>query len=139
MHVSSLAALVKTKDLHDALEAAEKQMRDGQYNAALEKYDAARRISPRNPLINLGRANAELGTGLYIRAIFDLRRAFTVDPALAIAQYDLKSMLGPRLPAIETELQALEKTDTRTATPELLLAYLAYNTGRPADAARLSG
>ena len=111
-------------------------MRDGKFTAALDKYDDAERVVPNNPLVNLGRANAELGASYYARADQHLRDLFTNHPELLVAQYDLTAMLGEqRLQTLVRDLKEISKKDQREPRPLFLLSYIAYNTGHENDAA----
>jgi tetratricopeptide (TPR) repeat protein len=110
-------------------------MRQDKFASATEKYDAAIQLTNNNnPLLLLGRANAELGSELYGRAEADLRRSVAADSALMMGRYDLNKMMDPkRLDAVRDDLQTLAK-DSKSVRPSLLLAYLEYNTGNDADA-----
>jgi predicted Zn-dependent protease len=95
----------------------------------------ARGVAPNNPLIWLGRAHAHIGAATYRNAEADLRQAFTRDPALLHAQYDLKTFLGQdHLQAVITDLKDISKREPNFATPAFLLAYISYNTGNEAQA-----
>jgi len=119
------------------LAQAEDLMRQGKFQSAIDRYDVALQIAPNNPLVSLGRANAELGAGAYRLASADLHRVFTSDHATLMAQYDLKGWFpADRLEAITKELQDLSSRDPKDQMPEFLLAYIAYNIGDPDAAAR---
>ncbi len=128
--VSSLGMGVDSKALKGQLDKAEKQMQAGKFTSAVDTYDAAEQVSPNNPLVLLGRANAELGSGYYRRAEQHLRDAYAQDQALLMGQYDLKSMIGTdRLNLLVKELRDQVKSDPDQAGPVFLLAYIDYNTG----------
>jgi tetratricopeptide (TPR) repeat protein len=136
MKVTSLATGVRAKGLHDMLAQAEDLMRQGKFQSAIERYDIALQIAPNNPLVALGRADAELGAGAYRLAGADLHRVFSSDHATLVAQYDLKSWFPPeRLAAIRSELEKLSGQDPKDEMPEFLLAYIAYNLDERAEAA----
>jgi hypothetical protein len=133
---TSLSEGMKSKQLAEVLQGAEQMMRDGKFTAALDKYDDAERVVPNNPLVNLGRANAELGASYYARADQHLRDLFTNHPELLVAQYDLTAMLGEqRLQTLVRDLKEISKKDQREPRPLFLLSYIAYNTGHENDAA----
>ena len=137
MKVTSLATGVRAKGLHDMLASAEDLMKQGKFQSAIDRYDIALQIAPNNPLVSLGRANAELGAGADRLATADLHRVFSSDHATLMAQYDIKSWFPPeRLSAIQKELEDLSSRDPKDEMPEFLLTYIAYNTGNPDDAAR---
>jgi len=135
LKITSLASGVKAEGLRNLLARAEVLMKDGKFMSALDQYDAAELVSPGNNLVRLGKANAELGAGLYQRAATDLRSALGFDPVLTLAQFDLKAMMGTeRLETIVRDLKAIAQKEETDPTPVLLLAYLAYNTGNESQA-----
>jgi hypothetical protein len=123
------------KQLGEMMKSAEQLMRDGKFTAALDKYDDAERVVPNNPLVNLGRAHAELGASYYARAESHLRDLFSGHPELLVAQYDLTGMLGEqRLQTLVRDLKEIAKKDQKEPRPLFLLSYIAYNTGREGEA-----
>jgi tetratricopeptide (TPR) repeat protein len=133
--VPSLAQGVTAQGLHSVLQNAEALMKDGKFTSALEQYDQAEQIAPNNPLIKLGRANAELGASYYARAESHLRDALAKNPELLQGQYDLMAMLGEqRLQVLVTDLKEVAKKDEHEPRPVFLLAYIYYNIGDPARA-----
>jgi hypothetical protein len=130
LQVHSLAQGVQAKGLADLLKEAEADMKAGKYNSALEQYELADQVAPNNPLILLGRANAELGQSYYTRAAQHLHEAFMKDQALLMGQYDLRDWLGQdRLEFLSKDLREIANRETKEARPLFLLAYIAYNTG----------
>lgn len=133
--VQSLASGVKAKGLSELLTNAEDLMKQGKFTSALEQYDQAERVASNNPLIRLGRANAELGASYYARAEAHLREAFTANPELLVGQYDLTALLGEnRVGVLVKDLKEIANKDQREARPVFLLAYIAYNTGHEQQA-----
>ena len=133
--IGSIAEGVEAKGLHDVLASAEGLMRQQKFTEALQKYDLAQRVAPNNPLIAMGRANAELGASFYRRAETNLRDAVSRAPELAVAQFDLRALIGDdRLQVLVGDLKDLAAKDPKDARPPLLLAYIAYNTGNEAQA-----
>jgi cytochrome c-type biogenesis protein CcmH/NrfG len=136
MQFHSLAEGVQAKGLADLLKEAEDQMKAGHYNSALEQYELAEQVAPNNPLILLGRANAELGQSYYTRSDTHLRQAFSGDHALLMGQYDLNALLGQdRLQFLVQDLKAIAKSEPKESRPLFLLAYIAYNTNNERKAA----
>lgn len=128
--VKSLADGVRAEGLRNTLLKAEALMKDGKYTSALDQYELAERAAPNNPMLRLGRANAELGAAYYALALKHLAEAFSQEPALLMGQYDLKSMLGEdRLNYVVRDLKETAKNEPTVATPLVLLAYISYNTG----------
>ncbi|HEY7120475.1 MAG TPA: hypothetical protein VH475_28080 [Tepidisphaeraceae bacterium] len=133
--IGSLAVGVRGEGLGNVLKKAETLMKEGKFASALDQYDAAEAVTPNNPLIWLGRANAELGAGYYGRAEGHLKEAFTADQALLMGQYDLTSMIGQdNLTKSVADLKDLANKNPNQATHLFLLAYIAYNTGHEPQA-----
>lgn len=134
--IKSLATGIKAKSLADVLTNAETLMKEGKFAEALDQYDLAERAAPNNALITLGRANAELGASSYRSAETNLRAAISSEPALLLAKYDLKGMIGAeRLAILTKDLRDLAANEPRESTANFLLAYIHYNTGNEAEAA----
>jgi tetratricopeptide (TPR) repeat protein len=128
--VGTLSEGVKVEGLANLMKKAETLMKDGRFVSALDQYEAAEAVQPNNPLIWLGKANAELGAGLFARADAHLRQAFGTDKALLLGQYDLRGMLGEqRLEKLVADLKDLTVKDQKGTTPVWLLAYISYNSG----------
>lgn len=135
LKVSSLATGIKSKGLRDMLASAEDLMAHGKYDSAVLRFSQAQRVAPNNPLTVLGRAHAELAGGYYARADEDLHLVFRSNPALLLAQFDLGSMLPKdRVDYLENDLKDIAERDPKAERPWFLLAYLAYNTNKPASA-----
>jgi tetratricopeptide (TPR) repeat protein len=130
MKIGALSEGVKAEGLANVMKKAEGLMKEGKFMSALDQYEAAEAVAPNNPLIWLGRANAELGAGLFARADAHLRQAFTADKALLMGQYDLRTAMGEqRLEKLVTDLKDLTNKDQKAVTPVWLLAYISYNSG----------
>lgn len=136
MKIDSLAQGVQGQALSDLLKEAEGLMRKESYSSALEKYDMADLVAPNSPLVQLGRANVELGRTYYARAETSLRQAFMQDQALLMGQYNLRSLLGDdRLAIIVKDLRSISEREATESRPVFLLAYIDYNTGNERRAA----
>lgn len=130
LKVTSLAQGIAAPGLRDLMVSAESLLKEGKFDSAIEKYDAAALVAVENPLITLGRAQAELAATYYRRAENDLRRAIGQEPALLKGEYDLKTFLGDeRLRYVVQDLKALAEREPKDTRSLLLLAYIAYNTG----------
>jgi len=135
LKIKSLAQGVVGEGLSNVLKKAESLMKEGKFASALDQYDAAEAVTPNNPLIWLGKANAELGAGFFKRAEAHLQQAYMTDKALMMGQYDLGAMLGEeRLTRLVTELKENYSKDKTQSMPLFLLAYIAYNTGHEPQA-----
>ena len=134
--VDSLASGISGKGLSELMTDAEAKMRDGKFAAAIDRYESAAQVAPNNPLIALGRANAELGAGYYSRAEAHLRQAFGGDHALLMGQYNLQKFMGEdRLRYLTKDLKDIANREKTESRPVFLLAYVAYNTGNERMAA----
>jgi len=132
--VQNLAGGIKAAGLASLMTKAESLMKEGKFASALDQFDAAEQVAPNNPMIWLGRANAELGAGFFMRADSHLRQAFTTDKSLLMGQYDLGAMLGEeRLTSLVKELKDIANKNQQPA-PLFLLGYVAYNTGHERQA-----
>ena len=124
------------KGLSEMLKKAEDLMKQGKFTTAIDQYAAAEQVAPNQPLIWIGRANAELGASYYGRAEVHLKQAFNRDNALLMAQYDLRQFLGEdRMASVIKDLKDMSSNNPQSATPVFLLAYIAYNTGNERRAA----
>jgi len=130
VQVKSLTGGVKVKEFSDILTNAENNMKQGKWITAIEDYDQARVAAPNNPLILIGRANANLGASYYTKADADLRNAFTTDESLLHGQYDLRTMMGDeRIEFVAKDLKEIAKKNPNQSRPYFLLAYVYYNIG----------
>lgn len=136
VQVASLAEGIKAEGLAKVMREAEALMKQGRYVSALEQYVVAEEVAPNNPFVWLGQSHAELGAGYYLRAAEHLRRAFAAEPALMMAQYDLRAMIGQeRLEALVRDLKETAKAQEENPGLVFLLSYLAYNTDNRQQAA----
>jgi tetratricopeptide (TPR) repeat protein len=134
--VKTMASGINGQGLKDLLTKAETLMREGKFTSAIDQYAAAEQVAPNQPLIWIGRANAELGASFYNRAEGHLKEAFRSDTALLMAQYDLQTFLGnDRLQSVIKDLKEIASADEKSPTPVFLLAYISYNTGNERRAA----
>jgi hypothetical protein len=132
VQVNSFAEGMKGKGLANLTKQAEDLVRDGKFNAALDKYDAAEQVAPNNPMVKMGRAIAELGGSYYARADLHLRDAYLRSPALMTAKFNLANLLGhDRVQSLVRDLRDLATKEKKDSRPVFLLAFIAYNTGSP--------
>jgi hypothetical protein len=130
VRIESFAQGIDAEGLRNLMNEAEALMQEGKWISALQKYEDAARVAPDERLIVVARAIAELGATYYAHAETDLRRAFTRDPNLLMAQYDLRELIGEdRLQFISDDLKEIANKEQQSARPLLLLAFIAYNTG----------
>jgi tetratricopeptide (TPR) repeat protein len=136
LNINNLAEGVKAKGLNELLTSAEQLAKQGKYSSAVAQYERAEQVAPNNPLIWIGRANAELGAGFFLRAEQNLRAAFRADPSLLVGKYDLKTFLGEeRVKELVKDLTETADDEPTQTRPLFLLAWVAYNTGEERKAA----
>jgi hypothetical protein len=136
VQVGSLSTGVKAKSLAEMLRHGEELIKDQQYDQAVSVFDSAASAVSNNPMILIGRAEAELGGSYYRQAEVDLRTAFRQDKTVLMGQYDLASTLGDkRLIYIVNELKQIAEDSPEGETPAFLLAFITYNMHREAEAA----
>ena len=138
--IGSIAAVNdnNTPGLTELLTKAESQMKAGQFANAVDTYNTASGLAPRTAIVDLGRANAELGGAFYVRAEQSLRRAYTVEKDLLKSHVDLRNFLGDdRLSAAQKDLGDLVQNKANDTSAAVLLAYVYYNTGNEPKAQAL--
>jgi hypothetical protein len=128
--ITSLTEGMKPGRVKDMLGAAEDQMRQGQYTGAFRMYDDVERIVPNNPLVTLGKANAELAGTYYARAEENIRKALEADNALLMAKFDMEKLIGKeRIAFLDKDLKGVVATEPKQSRAPFLLAYLKFHTG----------
>jgi hypothetical protein len=133
--ITSLATGVAAPGMAGLLKKAEDQMRDGKFSKASDLYDSAEQVAPNNPFAPLGRSFAELGSSYYVKADADLAKAVAEEPAILGGQYDLKGFLGEdKLKFVQNDLADVSANE-KAARPEVLLAFIAHNSGDDTAAA----
>ena len=133
--IRSLAAGVRADGLARLIRDGEKLMREGKFDSAMLRFDAAQQVAPNNSLVTMGRANAALGAGYYRKAEAWLRVAMENDPVLLMAQFDLTEFYGEaRLAAVVKDLKEAANAQTDDAGLAMLLAYTAYSAGNSEQA-----
>lgn len=110
------------------MQRGEALMANSRWFDAEERFSAALRLSPGDPMASIGRLHAQLGAGLYLSAGVNLDRIFRANPELIAARYD--SHLLPRrgrLQRIDNRLRLNIRHNTDHAiSSALLMAYLGY-------------
>lgn len=130
LRVDSLASQQGQEGLREVLAGAEKLVSEGRYGSAVDRYELAQRSAPNDPTIMVGRAHAELGSGVFARAFGTLNEAVRIEPAILQAQYDLRKSIGEkRLQVLVNDLKRLSVENEKAGMPVAMLAYIAYNTG----------
>jgi len=131
----SLSGTRKTL-FNEMMADAEKYMREGRFFDAESAYDRALSLRKNYPLALVGKAHAQMGAGLYRSADRTLRSLFLRHPELISARYTQPLLPdAERLDAIKRQLASLVQSEPSHRGAPLLLAYLAYQQGRPEDLA----
>lgn len=130
VRVASLAEAQSSQGLKQLLAGGEELLRQGRYASAADRFEAAGQFAPGDATVTVAKAHAELAAGFFARAEASLRGAFTADPAVLNAQYDLRKAVGDaRVDQLVADLKRIATQEKTSATPVLLLAYLAFNSG----------
>lgn len=129
MPIRSLAGARQTQ-ADQLLAQAEDLMRKGDYYRASETYNGVITAAPDNALAWLGRANALLAAGEYLRAYVALDRGISRFPQILQFDYDLPALIGNK-DILDVRRAELEKI--LAANPDhrlrFLLGYLEYYSG----------
>lgn len=109
---------------------AEDLLAKGRFFDAEEQFARALRARPGDPMAAVGRAHAEIGAGMYLSAVLNLRELFTGHPELINSRYAPEILpTSQRLEAVKADL--LTKLQGDTGLPReagLVLAYIGYQT-----------
>jgi len=100
----------------------------GRWFDAEERFGAALRLSPGDPMAAVGRLHAQIGAGLYLSAGVNLDRLFRSNPELIAARYD-ENLLPRRgrLDRIDNRLRLNTRRNSDLAiSSSLLMAYLGH-------------
>lgn len=102
---------------------------------AEERFTAALRARPGDPMAAAGRVHAQIGAGMLLSASVNLRNTFTAYPELIPATYpDELFPRGERLEGIRALLATrIEEGGSFAREASLLLAYVGWQSGRRAD------
>lgn len=116
--------------VNNELTKAEAQLEIGQFYDAANRFDAAHRLDPSNPLPLIGKGHALLAAGDYLSAATHLLRGLERFPELTRFALDLQTLVGGgevvdiRRADLLSRLQQREDPQLR-----FLLGYLEYYTG----------
>lgn len=106
-----------------------------QWFAAEERFAAALRVKPGDPIAAAGRVSAEIGAGMYRSASVNLRTLLQAYPEMIQTRLD-RSLFpsGARLERIRAQLRLRSELDTPLARDAgFLLAYVGSQTGNEKD------
>ena len=124
----------------ELMSKAEGLLKDGKYLDAANAYQTAMLSQPDNLLVYMGRANAELGAGMYQSAAGDLKFVFTRKPEMISVKYALEDYIPPqRQHQLLSDLTGLSQGKGVGNTASFLLCYMDYNTERDVELQRELG
>jgi len=117
------------------MRAAELYLQQGRYYRAAESFTLASMYKPADVRAYLGKGHALLAAGEYVSSAVFFARAIELDPRQALAKADLVETLGGPDAFVE-RINDLERCAEAgdSPHPHLLLAYVYYQMGRPAEA-----
>lgn len=113
------------------MNSGQQLLAQGRYFDAEERFARALTARPGDAMAQIGRAHAEIGAGMYLSAVFNLRQLLSENPQLIGAKY--ASELLPKSERLDHAKADLREriADERSGLPieaALLLAYVGYQT-----------
>ena len=129
--ITELSAVDESR-LSRAVTQAEAAFADGRYFKAEAKFEDALRINPNNPILELAKANAQIGAGLFLSAALTLERTLNNRPEVIDARFK-RSMLPNRTRldfAVEAIRERLKKDLDREGFG-LTLGYIGHQIDEP--------
>ncbi len=111
---------------------AEGLMAKSRFFDAEDRFTRAIAAQPRDPMARIGRVHAEIGGGLYLSAVANLRAVFTDSPELVGTRYSPTLLpTESRMQTIVEQLSIEEKKAESLLGREsaLLMAYVGYQRG----------
>ena len=117
----------------DLMKRGEELLARGAFFDAESRFNHVLDINPGNPLALLGRANAQLGAGLFLSSALSLRKLFGNYPAMAGTRLS-ERLLPNRTRLLFSQAKILERIDRGRDLPSygLCLAYVGWLLKEPA-------
>lgn len=117
------------------LQAGQAYLKQGQYRRAADSFALAAAYKPNDPRVHLGKSQALLAAGEFASSAFFLGKAVELDAKYALAKSDLIEIAGGPDAFIARFGQLSEAAEADgTAQLQFLLAYVYYQSDRPAEA-----
>lgn len=119
------------------LEAGARLMSEGRYFDAEERYTRALSAMPGDPVAAIGRVHAQLGAGLHVSAVMNLRETLRGAPELVGVRHDADLLpKADRLGKLKSDFEATIRKEEvgevlapgQAREAGLMLAYLAFQT-----------
>lgn len=117
------------------MKEGESALADARWFDAEERFTAALALNPGDPMAAAGRANAQLGSGMFLSAAVNIRNLFRAYPELMAVRFDEKLLpRAERLDKLREQLRYRARHDTPLARDAgLLLAYLGHQFQNKSD------
>lgn len=117
------------------MQRGETLLNEARWFDAEERFSAALRARPGDPMAAAGRINAQIGAGMYQSAAVNLRNLVRAYPEMLGARFDASLLpSGERLSIVRNQLRDRAGRDTLIARDaSLLLAYMGFQTDSPED------
>jgi hypothetical protein len=132
MEVTELSITDRSR-LARAVHQGEAALQEGRFFKAERRFEDAIQINPGNPLLELARANAQIGAGLYLSAALTLDRTFATNPEVIDARF--KPQLLPNRTRLDLAVVAIRERLDRGHDLEgygISLAYIGHQLGNAA-------
>ncbi len=100
--------------------SGDSKLSDGDFTAALDEYDKALQVNPKNAMAYYGRGRVRLATANYTEAKVDLNRALTIDANLSSARL---ALIGILMYTRDFATGIVEATKVIQNDPQSALAY----------------
>lgn len=127
--INELSITDKTR-LARTVKLGEEALKEGRFFKAERRFEDALRINPGNPLLELARANAQIGAGLYLSAALTLKRVFLAHPEVIDSRF--KPEMLPTRTRLEFSAVAIRERLERGNDVQgygLTLAYIGIQLG----------
>jgi len=117
------------------MKEGERALADARWFDAEERFTAALTLNQGDPMAAAGRANAQLGSGMFLSAAVNIRNLFRAYPELMAVRFDEKLLpRAERLDKLREQLRYRSRLDTPVARDAgLLLAYLGHQFQNQSD------
>ncbi|MDX2116441.1 MAG: hypothetical protein SFZ24_12595 [Planctomycetota bacterium] len=124
------------KDLYSwHMENGDRLLREDRWFDSEERFTAALRVKPGDPMAATGRIHAQIGAGMFRSAAMNLRNLFAAYPEMISARFaEGVFVRGERLKGVRSRLlQRLPRDTDFTPDAALVLAYVGWQTGNADD------
>lgn len=116
----------------DAMDRGLKLFKEGRYRQAIDAFKLAAETNQGDPAARIYAAHALFATGRYREAMPFLKRAFELQPKLAVLDYDMRGDYGRR-EDFESQVKALESALAQSPSSVerlIMLGYVRFYSGQ---------